>query len=248
MPLCWRVFYGFLAREGCRAYTEAATFTLADVDLERGAIKLDENKTDDPRRWALDPGVVRALRAWIKVREDAAGAPLAPTDRLFVDEDGRPILDTDHHADHFRAYLMAAAIDRPEIFQRSASRLRIRVHDLRATFITVNLANGKSETWISDRSGHKSSKEIQNYRRDARTVEELDLGTLDPLDVAIPELGAGGRNGGPEPAPGGSASGPAAGNGSEPSGAGGGNPGGSLGTVPVAMGAPLRRQDAGAPW
>jgi integrase len=150
-PLCWRLFYGFLDREGCRAYTEAAAFDLKDVDLDRGAIKLDENKTDDPRAWALGPGVVRALRASIVLREKALGRKLQGDEPLFVDEDGRRITDGDHHADRFRAYLMGAGVDRPELFERSASRLRIRIHDLRATFITNNLANGKTETWIADR-------------------------------------------------------------------------------------------------
>jgi len=28
-----------------------------DLDLERGAVRLDKNKTDDPRAWALAPDV-----------------------------------------------------------------------------------------------------------------------------------------------------------------------------------------------
>ncbi len=47
-PLHWRVYFGFLARSGFRA-DEAAGLTIADVDVERGIIKLDDNKTDDPR-------------------------------------------------------------------------------------------------------------------------------------------------------------------------------------------------------
>jgi integrase len=36
-------------------------------------------------------------------------------------------------------------------------RKPVRVHDLRATFVTVSLANGKTETWVQDRTGHKST-------------------------------------------------------------------------------------------
>ena len=61
VPLHWRVFYGFLTREGPRS-VEADASQWADVDLERGAITLDPSKTDDLRAWVLDPGVVRALR------------------------------------------------------------------------------------------------------------------------------------------------------------------------------------------
>lgn len=42
VPLPFRVFYGFLAREGMRA-SEAAGLTFADVDLDRGAVRLDTN-------------------------------------------------------------------------------------------------------------------------------------------------------------------------------------------------------------
>ena len=83
----------------------------------------------------------------------------------------------------------------------------IRVHDLRATFVTLALANGRSEAWVSDRTGHRSSNMIRRYQRTARSATELGLGTLGPLDALIPELRAknappktpGGSNGGSRP-------------------------------------------------
>jgi hypothetical protein len=59
------------------------------------------------------------------------------------------------------------------------------VHDLRGTLVTLSLANGKSETWVADRTGHTSSQMINRYRRAARSAQELELGELHPLDVAI---------------------------------------------------------------
>jgi integrase len=50
--------------------------------------------------------------------------------------------------------------ERPELFTTTPERHRMRVHDLRGTFITVSLANGHSESWISDRIGHRSSQMI----------------------------------------------------------------------------------------
>jgi integrase len=41
----------------------------------------------------------------------------------------------------------------------------LRAHDLRATFVTLSLAQGKSEAWITDRTGHKSSQVIYRYKR-----------------------------------------------------------------------------------
>jgi len=79
-------------------------------------------------------------------------------------------------------------VDRAELYETSKTRRQIRVHDLRATFVTLALATGRTETWVADRTGHKSSMMINRYRRAARTVEELGLGWLVPLDEAIPEI------------------------------------------------------------
>jgi hypothetical protein len=56
--------------------------------------------------------------------------------------------------------------------------------------VTVNLALGKSEAWVTDRTGHRSSQMIYRYKRQARTRGELSLGGLRPLHEAIPELAA----------------------------------------------------------
>ena len=56
------------------------------------------------------------------------------------------------------------------------------------SFVTLALANGKTETWVADRTGHRSSQMINRYRRQARTAEELGLGWFQPLDQLIPEL------------------------------------------------------------
>jgi hypothetical protein len=64
----------------------------------------------------------------------------------------------------------------------------MRAHDLRGTFVTLALANGRSEAWVADRTGHTTSAMINRYRRTARSATELGLGLLAPLDEAIPEL------------------------------------------------------------
>ncbi len=182
VPLPFRLLYGFLGREGMRV-GEAVELTWECVDLERGAVRLDENKTDDPRAWALDPGVVRALAAWRKITPNPE-----PTQLVFVQENGASFRGV-HHSTVFRnIHLKAAGVDRAELFERGKNRLRIRVHDLRATFVTLGLANGQTETWVSDRTGHKSTLMISRYRRAARQAEELGLGGLAALDQAIPEL------------------------------------------------------------
>ncbi|WP_437632411.1 tyrosine-type recombinase/integrase [Sorangium sp. So ce854] len=178
IPLCFRIYYGFLDREGMRA-DEAGRLEWSDLDLDRGAVVLDENKTDDPRAWALSPDVVRALRKWREICPDKV--------RVFVGKWGNA-LPGHNGAKNFRDHLRRAGIDRPELFETTEARLNIRLHDTRATFITVKLATGRTETWISDRTGHSSSDQIHNYKRAARKVAELALGDFAPLDEALPEL------------------------------------------------------------
>ncbi|WP_437779107.1 tyrosine-type recombinase/integrase [Sorangium sp. So ce1097] len=187
IPLCFRIYYGFLIREGMRA-DEAGRLQWSDLDLNRGAVVLDENKTDDPRAWALSPDVVRALRKWRDICPDK--------ECVFVGKWGNA-LPGHNGAKNFRDHLRRAGVNRPELFETTDSRLNIRLHDTRATFITIKLANGRTETWISDRTGHSSSDQIHNYKRAARKVAELALGDFAPLDEAIPELtGKGGSVGG----------------------------------------------------
>lgn len=180
IPLGRRMLWGFLAREGCRVSEAAAMQCGVNVNLERGACSLDSNKTDDPRAWALDSGVVRALRVYQKLRGARAG------DALLVDDAGLPF-ETKLLAKQLRADLEAAGVTRPELFHNGENTRNMRAHDLRGTFVTLNLANGKTETWVSDRTGHQSSVMINRYRRAARSANELGLGSLLPLDLAIPE-------------------------------------------------------------
>jgi len=184
VPIQYRILYGFLAREGPRS-SEAAQLTFADVDLKRGVLTLDENKTDDPRAWALDPGVVVALKAW----RDLYRKKAEETDRIFVHPDGSAIdPGNDGIAEMFRAHLKEAKVTRDELFKTTNARRQIRIHDLRATFVTLALATGRSEAWVQDRTGHRSSQMLNRYRRTARTVTELGLGRLAALDRAIPEF------------------------------------------------------------
>ncbi len=176
-----RLFFGVLAREGLRR-EELASLRWQDVDLDRGVIRLDVNKTDDPRAWALDAGVVRALVAW-RERYRADAEPSEP----ILGERGCALY-VEKMAASLRSDLTLAGVKREALFERTTARRPIRVHDLRATFVTVSLANGRTETWVADRTGHKSSAMINRYRRAARTWAELDHGPLSPLDECIPEL------------------------------------------------------------
>ncbi|WP_437671249.1 hypothetical protein [Sorangium sp. So ce131] len=73
-----------------------------------------------------------------------------------MNEDGERFT-VEHAAERFRAHLQLAGIDRPELFEDSDERQQVRAHDTRSTFITAALANGRSETWVADRTGHRGS-------------------------------------------------------------------------------------------
>ncbi|AKV04574.1 hypothetical protein AKJ09_11237 [Labilithrix luteola] len=177
IPLPSRVFYGFLAREGMRS-SEALHMTWGDLDLTRGAVRLDVNKTDDPRSWALDPGTAEALRRWHRLR----GEPAA--DREVFEQ----VENRGHLADAFRDHLQVAKIERPELFETTDARRRAWLHDLRATFVTVSLACGRTEAWVTNRTGHRSSGQIATYRRLTQTFQDIGAGELASLAEAIPEL------------------------------------------------------------
>jgi integrase len=182
-PLAHRMFFGFLPREGMRT-GEAAALTWGDLSLDVGAVRLDENKTDEPRAWALDPAVATALRLWKGMRKDTK-----KRDLVFKQPDGQPY-NTDKLAALYREYLERACGARPEILKDGPNRMRARAHDMRGMFVTYSLANGRTESWVQDRTGHTTSIMVNRYRQSARTVAELGLGKLAPLVTAIPELAA----------------------------------------------------------
>lgn len=176
VPLARRIFFGFLAREGMRV-SEALGLTWDDVDLASGVVRLDSNKTDDPRTWALGADVVAGLGAWRRLRG------IEP--RIF------PLAELGDRGDlahHLRESLKLAGVTRPELFTPNPNRLLLRAHDLRGSFVTLALASGRTEAWVTDRTGHRSSAMIYRYKRGARTATELGLGWFEPLNRAIPEF------------------------------------------------------------
>ncbi len=195
VALVHRLLFGFLAREGMRS-SEALALTWADCDLERGVVRLDVNKTNDPRAWAMGADVVRALAAWKAIRAKKAKkipnvfprALLGPAERL---------------ARKLREGLVFAGVTRPELVEEKPGRMILRAHDLRGSFVTAALATGHTEAWVTDRTGHKSSAMVYRYKRAARTAAELSLGWFEPLDEAIPELSPKSPRGCNQPATGG---------------------------------------------
>lgn len=185
-----RVLVGFLNREGLRK-GEAATLEWSDlrganargwINLEKGWLYLDKNKTGTPRDWRLSEGVCEALKAWRQ---------LSPRSRFVFPngEDDVPVY-TDKLAAQFRDLVRASGIDRSELFDSNQQRQRINAHDMRGIFVTTSLARGETEGWVMSRTGHTTSSMLQKYRRHAANLEEAGKAQLIRLDEAIPELSA----------------------------------------------------------
>ena len=101
---------------------EALRLTWGDLDLEHGKVALDENNTDDPRAWALDPSVVVALKRWRELRKE----PPRDTAKVFGG-----IVDHTHLPEDLRAHLQAAGVTRADLFKTTPTHRQINVHGLR---------------------------------------------------------------------------------------------------------------------
>jgi integrase len=208
LPLVWRVFFGFCAREGLRR-ENAVTIEWSDIHFDVGTggstVSLDTTKNGRGGFWKLDAGTAEALRRW---------KPMCPSERLVFPAEAHPRywrkragkpLQVDKAAERLRdGLIVASTLEekagrkrirlRAQLLERSENRIRLRAHDLRATFVTLALALGKTEAWVTQRTGHLSSTSIRGYMRDAETAEELDLGWLEPMHEVIPELAAVGHD------------------------------------------------------
>ncbi len=191
VPLARRILYGFMNREGPRK-ENCATLRWDNLTLEglsgAGHVVLDVTKNGRGGSWALDPSTAEALRRWKKVCPSEHF--VFPAKALGGSRRGDRAMYVDKLAQELRADLKTAKVNRPKLFEESEHRMKLRAHDLRGTFVTLSLANGKTEAWVQQRTGHTSSIMINRYRRMAMTAEELGLGTLRPLHRAIPELAA----------------------------------------------------------
>lgn len=178
LPLEERLYFGFLAREGMRS-EEAASLRWGHLDLLSGDVRLDFNKTDAPRTWMLGEDVAEALRHWRELCEKTS-RPVGPQDLVFVLRH-----EAKDRSDRLRQALRLAGVTRSVLFERNARRRPLRLHDLRGTFVTLAMALGRTEDWITARTGHTTSLQLARYRRAAEHSSEHHLGWLCPLSVAF---------------------------------------------------------------
>jgi integrase len=173
VPLLRRAQYGILVREGLRVGSLLA-LTWAQLDLDAGVLRLEHHKTAGTQgelAFVLGQDTVRTLSAIRVLYPDSAG-PFIGQDEWW-------------RSQTLRDDLTLAGVDRPELFATTAGRRALRIHDLRASFVTIALALGKSEAWVMDRTGHTTSAQLSHYRRTARRAAELGQGWWLPLDELL---------------------------------------------------------------
>jgi integrase len=154
---------------------------LLDFEDGSGFLWFDKTKNGRDASWALDPGTAEALRRWKKVcpSETWVFPELALPPGHRKPRGNRPMY-LSHLSDELRAWLQACGVKRPKLFERSEHRIPLRAHDLRATFVTLALANGKTEAWVMKRTGHTTSIMLNRYRRVPSPSPSSTLGGSHP--------------------------------------------------------------------
>jgi integrase len=182
--------------EGARK-ENSVTLEWSDLVFEpngEAMVCLDITKNGRGGSWVLDPATAEALRRWRTICPSKKFVFPASALPQHKPTDDWPMY-VDHLAEQLRDGLEQAGVSREKLFQRGPNRIRLRAHDLRATFVTLALATGRTEDWVATRTGHGSSQMIALYRRQAKTAAELKLGWLKPLHEVVPELAALGNAG-----------------------------------------------------
>jgi len=199
VPLGRRVLYAIATYTGQR---KGSLFALRwkHVDFDHGTMASFKTKTGRAQYWVADPGLMVVLKAWHAHKGNPAG-----DNPIITDEDVR--YDRKRLATALRDDLKAVGVTRALLFEDTAPNVEpLRFHDLRATFCTWARRSGKSDAWISERTGHDiETNMIARYDRRATTLEDLAYAPFPDISRAIPELAdeprlatalaTGGRNG-----------------------------------------------------
>lgn len=143
IPLVYRLFFGILSREGMRK-GELLPLRWDHLDFENGTIRVDENKTDTARMWVLGKDVLATLKRWKDAHPNTAHVFAGLEKRHLISRDkaiaGGP------KAGGFRLWLKnEVKLERAELFESSAVRCPIWLHDLRASFVTLAFATERTE-------------------------------------------------------------------------------------------------------
>jgi len=182
VPLGRRVLYSIATYTGQR---KGSLFALRwkHVDFDRGTMASFKTKTGRAQYWVADPGLMAILKAWKAHKGTSA-------DDEPIVSDGDVGYERKRLATALRDDLKAVGVTRSILFEDEAPNVEpLRFHDLRATFCTWARRSGKSDAWISERTGHDiEANMIARYDRGATTLEDLAYGPFPDISHAVPEL------------------------------------------------------------
>jgi len=182
VPLGRRVLYAIATFTGQR---KGSLYALRwkHVDFAHGTLASFKTKTGRAQYFVADRGLVEVLAAWHvhKGKPDDEQPLVSDVD---VDYDRKRL------ATALRDDLKAVGVSRALLYEEDAPNVEpLRFHDLRSTFCTWARRAGKSDAWISERTGHELSGDmISRYDRGATTLEDLAYAPFPDIADALPEL------------------------------------------------------------
>lgn len=171
-----RALFGLCNREGGRLGEFLRGLKWSGIDPRRGTITLPGGalrKGGKPGKWQAEPGSLEALEP---LRALGGAGPF-----LHLPDDGQ-------WAERLQEAMRAAKLDREALYHSNVAEgfRRMRGHDTRATYVTLALAAGLSESHIMARTGHTTSKMVHRYDHAAEALAASDGGCrLMPLDYAL---------------------------------------------------------------
>jgi integrase len=182
IPLGRRILYALATYTGQR---KGSLFALGwkHVDFDHETLASFKTKTGRAQYFMADPGLMAILKAW----QAHKGKP-GDDEPIVTDQD--VAYERKRLATALRDDLKAVGVTRSILFEDEASNVEpLRFHDLRATFCTWARRAGKSDAWISERTGHDiEANMIARYDRGAQTLEGLDYVPFPDISHAVPEL------------------------------------------------------------
>jgi integrase len=195
IPLGRRIAYLLDSYFGWRKGTLLA-FKWSGVDWTHGTVsvlhqkgrqRLDARESDEhgmPIFFRVEPRcVLDALHAWW----ERCGKPAG--DEAVIRDIRSPGEPWDHEAGVLRTDLRASGVTRETLFTEASNVQKIRFHDGRATFCTWARRAGRSDLWITERTGHTpTSAMLRRYTRMAQTLADLGYEPFPDVTGAIPEL------------------------------------------------------------
>jgi integrase len=179
VPLERRVLYALAIYTGLRKGSLYA-LTWRGVDFEHRTLTSLHSKTGLPQLFEIPQSLAELLAAWFEHQERPK--PDRPVVAEPNEREGR-------EAEVLREDLVAAGITRHEPPEDKPENVQpLRFHDLRATFVTWAMREGRGDGWISDRTGHLTPEMRARYARAARTLADLQYEPFPDISGAIPEL------------------------------------------------------------